>query len=107
MNASIFGVIFGVTISVILIISMYCVAMRSKEVDISDLWIIHMPAIVPSVMVVYSILTTDVLKHKAYVGLNAWAWVMIIVFGIPSWLGWFFICQRMEYRRRGAYEGGS
>lgn len=93
MSAATLGTIFGCIAIILIILSMHSVAKRSKNIDISSLYLIHLMALIPPVMVAFSMLTTDVLKQKAYVGLNAWAWTMVIGFGIPLCLGWIYNCQ--------------
>lgn len=92
MRAAQIGIFVGIVAAVLMIISMYFVAKRSKHIDISTLCVVHLVALIPSVTVAFSMLTTDVLKRKAYIGLNAWAWTMVIGFGIPLSLGWINNC---------------
>lgn len=87
------GVFVGVAAVVLLIISMYLVAKRSKNIGISTLFIVHLAALVPPIMVAFSMLTTNVLQRKYYVGLNAWAWTMVIVFGFGFCIGWIYYCR--------------
>lgn len=95
--AAILGIIAGA--AAIVPLSILGLAAKRKITVHIICWTNFM-ALIPPAIIAYSLITTDVTKIYAQLGLNIWAWVMVIGFGIPLYAAWiysFVTCRRVEY----------